>query len=564
MQKNLLNNELSNMDNIHRKILFPLFLLCFLTTIFSQESLRDMVCIVKLQQTEEVKKFYYDYGRELARFGFVKVGALLRAKESGGFGSGIVVLHNEKYYVITNSHVVEHAHFVSLEFQTNSEIPLQFKDCKIVARNKDFDLALVEIPENSGIKSGFTFSDTFIKEGADVWSAGFPALGNKPSWQLGKGIISNESVKDSAIINVNLEYLIQHTAQVDAGSSGGALLVVSDKEECGYSIIGINTWKARARENANFAIPSKAVLAFLKVVQKKENTIDPQQQIETNTKNLIAIGSEENYKSLLPFISENYIFSVPSFEFIEMFTNASKDAKDAADDAFRNLVPFEAFRIIIADALSKSLKKSDLEYIDVKEDSTKFVSTASIKGKTIEFEWNLETDNWLLTNSSFPKIKNVAGEWEKISWAILSSVGYSLDGRETNSYSLCFEFNYKKHFAFFFDFKIGQKLFNEENYLNGYYYGISFGTHFQRPFKSNQVQTILFVKFLLGFGIGEDVNDLHLGTIPGLRLAFPFGNKGNFLFLDAEYRFKYFQYQENHYALYAATSMFGLNLGYAF
>lgn len=418
-----------------QKILLSLFLLfCSMTTMFSQDNLKNMICIVKPQYQTGIKEFYEEYGRALAREGYVKAGAMMRMMENGGFGSGVVIKHNEKYYVLTNFHVVEHAQSASLEFKTNTDENVQYKECKIVARDKDYDLALISLPSDAVIQSGFTFSNVPLKEGAEVWSAGFPGLGNKPSWQLGKGIVSNETVKDSTLSNAKLPYVIQHTAQVDAGSSGGALLIASSKEKSGYSIVGINTWKARERENANFAIPGSAVLTFLENTQKYENTAGYNQQVEKRTKELIASGNNESYKKMLPFISEDYIFSVPASTFIEMFANASKDAKDDADKALRKLEPFDAFRIVIADAIHKKLKKTEPAYEGTKENVGKITSTMSLKGDNIEMGWTPESGEWFLASSSLLKETGTGKAhtrlWDEIDGAVYLGIGFSLDSKE--------------------------------------------------------------------------------------------------------------------------------------
>ncbi len=564
-----------------QKTLLSLFLLFWsMTTLFSQDNLKDLICIVKPQYPAGTKEIYEEYGRALARDGYIKAGALLRMEANGGFGSGVVIKHDGKYYVLTNFHVIEHARSASLEFRTNSDENKQIKECKIVAKDKDYDLALIALPSDSGIQSGFTFSDISLKEGTEVWSGGFPGLGNKPSWQLGKGIVSNESFKDSTLSNAKIPYVIQHTAQVDAGSSGGALLIASSSEKSGYSVVGINTWKAGGRESVNFAIPAGAVSAFLKSIQTNESIGDSKRKVETRTKELIASKNDDGYKTTLPFIGEDYMFSIPASTFMEMFADASKDAKDDAVKALRKPAPFDAFRIIVADAVHKKLKKTELVYTGTKEDSDKIISNVTAKGKEAEMTWTPESGEWFLINTSGLDMKTSANNsyatrgWEEIDRAIYVGIGFPFGDDEKNKYTLGFERRHAKWFALFYELSLGKKVAKTEEpdekgqmqpaTVSLGYFGFSFGPHFQVPLKFGPVYTIPFVKVPIGVNLGSEATDIHIGAGPGVRFAFQLGKKDKFLFLDAEYRYRYAFKQSESYKLPDSVSGFGLSLGYAF
>lgn len=76
------------------------------------------------------------------------------------------------------------------------------------------------------VQNALTANVSFENEdGTEVWSAGFPGLGGKPMWQLGKGTITNASAKIKELIAPNISTIIQHSAEVDAGNSGGPLLL---------------------------------------------------------------------------------------------------------------------------------------------------------------------------------------------------------------------------------------------------------------------------------------------------------------------------------------------------
>ena len=98
-----------------------------------------------------------------------------------------------------------------------------------------------------------------IEEDLSIAAAGFPELANKPSWQLTRGSISNARVDVDS--HERASRIIQHTASIDPGSSGGPLLLKNAEGK--YEILGINTWKAFYREGVGLAIGKEDVQAFI-------------------------------------------------------------------------------------------------------------------------------------------------------------------------------------------------------------------------------------------------------------------------------------------------------------
>lgn len=77
-------------------------------------------------------------------------------------------------------------------------------------------------------------------------------MGGYPSWQFGMGIISNARFYSPIFADYKDIPLIQHTAQADAGSSGGPLLVKSPESQNSYLVVAINTWKIHAIKMQTF------------------------------------------------------------------------------------------------------------------------------------------------------------------------------------------------------------------------------------------------------------------------------------------------------------------------
>ncbi len=97
----------------------------------------------------------------------------------------------------------------------------------------------------------------------NVFASGFPFLEDKPSYQTTHGQVSNEHVAGAT---GEAGILIQHTAPIDPGSSGGPL--VNERGE----VVGVNTLKYTDRDNVYLAIPVDAIKRVLAMaVETKKN-----------------------------------------------------------------------------------------------------------------------------------------------------------------------------------------------------------------------------------------------------------------------------------------------------
>ena len=124
------------------------------------------------------------------------------------------------------------------------------------------DLAIAEVNDKR-VKSFLNFAAKLPSDGADVWSAGYPGLGGKPLWQLGKGTVTNSKARLSNIVDPKKSFFIQHSAPIDSGNSGGPLLIKSPNSPEEYEVIGINSAKAVFRQSTNFAIPATSIKNFI-------------------------------------------------------------------------------------------------------------------------------------------------------------------------------------------------------------------------------------------------------------------------------------------------------------
>jgi serine protease Do len=170
-----------------------------------------------------------------------------------GLGSGFII--NDRGYCVTNYHVVEAQTRVAVtifhrtekgEFERRA-----IRDVKILALNPYFDLALLEIPAQEGLKFRpiYIADDDSHREGDTVFAIGSP-LGLERS--VSEGIVSTRNRNMDGIV------YIQTTAQINPGNSGGPLF--NDKGQ----VVGVINMKLTFGEGLGFAIPVSYVKHFLR------------------------------------------------------------------------------------------------------------------------------------------------------------------------------------------------------------------------------------------------------------------------------------------------------------
>lgn len=392
-----------------RKVYSLLVVFLLAMSIQAQNELRRKVVVVRPVLYDSSVDFLLGFSDLLMKEGYKEAARFLKDYAKGGFGTGFVYADSVtgKKYVITNRHVVALAQSVTIEFRDNERNVSSYKDCPVAIVDEDIDLAAIALPDNITVGS-LRFADETPTEGRDVFTAGYPGLGDNPSWQFGKGIVSNAHFYDEELSKVGGNtILIQHTAQIDAGSSGSPLLIQSATDKNEYLVVGINTWKAYARENANFAIPTADIRVFCKKYLSSAHIAkdDIRQRAET------FVGlAEQDYKEMVPFIAYDYIASVAPSQFDSWYKSFPSNVRKDIMRQFRNN-PIEGVRMALAYAVREKMrtKKISIEPIDNNSDSNT-AETAEVamkcNGKPATSKWIKEQGEWRLTELSFFRPKS--------------------------------------------------------------------------------------------------------------------------------------------------------------
>ncbi|HVO45006.1 MAG TPA: trypsin-like peptidase domain-containing protein [Steroidobacteraceae bacterium] len=156
----------------------------------------------------------------------------------GGAGSGVVLAPDG--YVITNEHVVRAAREMEVEFRDGRSVPAD-----PVGTDPSTDLAVIRVRA-----AGLPFAD-FASVAARTGQLAI-AIGDPFGFQatVTAGVVSAVGRSLRARDGRLIENIIQHTAPLNPGNSGGALV------DARGAIVGINTAIIAAAQGIGFAIPA--------------------------------------------------------------------------------------------------------------------------------------------------------------------------------------------------------------------------------------------------------------------------------------------------------------------
>jgi serine protease Do len=185
-----------------------------------------------------------------------------------GIGSAFVIDSN-KYYLVTNNHVIEKAKEIYITFPENS---VKYK-AQVVGSDPFTDLALIKLDiTDKNIKiPALEFDDSDnIKIGEWVIAVGNP-YGFDYSATVGVISAKNRTID---VGNLHLEDLLQTDAPINPGNSGGPLVDLNSK------VIGVNTAVAIGAQGIGFAIPSNKAQKIIKDLEAFGKVVRPNLGVE--------------------------------------------------------------------------------------------------------------------------------------------------------------------------------------------------------------------------------------------------------------------------------------------
>ena len=174
------------------------------------------------------------------RIGPTVVGIYPRpVKGGGGAGSGVVVTPDG--YLLTNEHVVQHADRLEVSFDDG-----RTATAHVVGRDAASDLAVVRAQATS-LPYAELHAETRLRVGQLVVAVGNP-YGFEST--VSAGVVSALGRSLRSRQGRLIEGIVQHTAALNPGNSGGPLVDASGR------ILGINTAIIASAQGIGFAIPA--------------------------------------------------------------------------------------------------------------------------------------------------------------------------------------------------------------------------------------------------------------------------------------------------------------------
>lgn len=527
-----------------KKLLSSILLLFCTFSLFAQKNLREYVAIVRPTYTASTVKFLNDFSRTMERYGYKESAKLLKDYAKEGFGSGFLFIDNSsgRKFIVTNRHVVAQANVATIEFSVPEQNSRIYKYCDVVYVDEELDLALISLPSDFPQSEGMQLKEDTPADASDIFSAGFPGLGSEPSWQISKGIISNNSVYNKDLSGTAIVGAIQHTAPIDGGSSGGPLLIQNTSLPVGYEVIGINTWKAVGRESANFAISSKSVKIFLEEYLNMKTVGNDKEALKKQAVTFTEAVSS-GYENILPFISSDYIANISVTGFQDLYVAISDSVRTKVKQCFTEGRPIDGVRVAIAEAIYNKYNKQNLAISSVGEVSQVLNQPTSEviflqNQKSMPVVWIFEQGHWKIKNLTTLKTNDLDSQGISTMYGYPNSFRLGIEipmnsDIEDMRYTAVFNRTYRTFMIYGFRFGMGKlkdltrstdiidpatQTFITEKFSKGYFFSdVEFGG--QVPVKVSSLYVIPNIKGFAGMNWGEETGGLNYGFSLGVQAA---------------------------------------------
>lgn len=187
--------------------------------------------------------------------------------------SGTGFVYNKdgnKYYLLTNHHVIEGGDKVTVTF-TDGDV----KETEIIGYDQYADIAVLALESDKELVVAELGDSTKVRVGDTSFAVGAP-LDSVYSWTVTRGILSGKDrMVEVSLTNSNsndyVMKVIQTDAAINSGNSGGPLCNSNGE------VIGITSLKlvSDGVEGMGFAIPIEAALAKAKQIIAGELTDQP-------------------------------------------------------------------------------------------------------------------------------------------------------------------------------------------------------------------------------------------------------------------------------------------------
>jgi len=177
---------------------------------------------------------------------------------TGGFGSGVVI--SPKGLILTNYHVIHNVKIEDIKIWLYSADELGYYKVNLIGIDPFADIAVLHINNMPEHKMPMTYLELEKDKNnyslaQEVWAIGHP-LGMQ--WSVTRGVIN--SFERASFITAYVR-LVQHTALIQKGNSGGPLVDEDGK------VVGVNTYVTKPKDALGFGYATRSDDVFFAVSQ---------------------------------------------------------------------------------------------------------------------------------------------------------------------------------------------------------------------------------------------------------------------------------------------------------
>jgi serine protease Do len=171
--------------------------------------LRSSVALVECEPNSAFVESFSLISRRFEQAGNSEAADYFDSLQKGWHGSGFLFQSEDGDLVlVTNRHVIKYSEAMKILFRGVGGEEQELKGNFEIIEDQLLDLAVITFPGTDEY-SPLLLADTGeIRDGIQVYAAGYPGLMGEPLWQLSQGIVTNQRVEIDQLVDPELGYLI--------------------------------------------------------------------------------------------------------------------------------------------------------------------------------------------------------------------------------------------------------------------------------------------------------------------------------------------------------------------
>lgn len=191
---------------------------------------------------------------------------LIGSSDAGYQGTAFLIQSKNRPYLVTNFHVISPLKDIFIE----TENKIAYKDVKVLAANRNHDLAILEVRGFPGETRGLFFSTSYATS-QKIYVVGYPDMRSKEQHlNFITGVISDANYMAPCYIGKCESKNIQFSASINPGHSGSPVL--NERGEA----VGVVSWrfgKDSDIQGGNYAVPFEYIDSMLREIKTRKKSL---------------------------------------------------------------------------------------------------------------------------------------------------------------------------------------------------------------------------------------------------------------------------------------------------